>query len=42
MPDYPDDGYPEMVCIETTNAASDVRTIASGESHTMAQTFAVD
>ena len=42
MLDYPDDGYPEMVCIETTNAARDVRTVPAGDSHTVSQTVSVE
>lgn len=35
--DFPDDGYQTMVCVETTNAADDVRTIDPGEEHTLTQ-----
>jgi len=37
MPDFPDDGYRTMVCIETTNAAGDVRTLGPGQEHTLTQ-----
>lgn len=37
MADFPDDGYRTMVCVETTNAAEDVRTIQPGEVHTITQ-----
>ena len=39
MADFSDDGYQSMVCIETANAASDIRTIPPGESHTLKQTI---
>lgn len=42
MLDFPNDGYPEMVCIETTNAARDQRTVEPGGSHTLSQTVSVD
>ncbi len=35
--DFPDDGYKTMVCVETTNAATDVRTIAPGSAHALTQ-----
>lgn len=35
--DFPNDGYETMVCVETANAATDVRTIAPGASHTLTQ-----
>lgn len=35
--DFPDDGYETMVCVETANAATDIRTIAPGASHTLTQ-----
>ena len=38
MPDFPDDGYKNMVCIETTNAGGDRRTLAPGAEHTLTQT----
>lgn len=37
MPDYDDEGYKTMVCIETTNAARDIRTLTPGEEHTITQ-----
>ncbi|QDV55682.1 D-hexose-6-phosphate mutarotase [Rosistilla oblonga] len=37
MADFPNDGYRTMVCVETTNAADDVRTIQPGEVHTITQ-----
>lgn len=37
MPDFPEEGYKTMVCIETTNAASDVRSISPGDQHTITQ-----
>ena len=35
MPDFGDDEYTGMVCVETTNAAGDVRLIHPGEKHTL-------
>jgi glucose-6-phosphate 1-epimerase len=35
MPDYGDNEYPQMVCIETTNAENDVRSVKPGKSHTL-------
>lgn len=35
MSDFGDDEYPEMVCIETTNAGPDLIEIAPGASHTL-------
>ncbi|MCF6257587.1 MAG: D-hexose-6-phosphate mutarotase [Gammaproteobacteria bacterium] len=37
MTDFPDDGYQQMVCIETANAVDDVRHLAPGETHTLSQ-----
>ncbi len=39
MADFPDDGYRQMVCIETANAVDDVRHLAPGETHTLSQTI---
>lgn len=36
MPDFGDEEWPEMVCVETCNANVHARTLAPGESHTMA------
>jgi D-hexose-6-phosphate mutarotase len=41
MPDFGDDEYPGMVCVETTNARDDRRTIASGGSHCLTAIIAV-
>ncbi len=41
MTDFPDDGYRTMVCVETTNAANDQRTVKPGESHTLTQVISV-
>lgn len=41
MADFSDDGYQQMVCIETANAADDVRQLASGETHTLCQIITV-
>jgi glucose-6-phosphate 1-epimerase len=35
MPDFGDEEYHSMVCVETTNAETDARTLAPGESHTL-------
>ncbi len=35
MPDYGDNEYPEMVCVETANAASDSVTVGPGNTHKM-------
>lgn len=40
MPDFPDDGYQTMVCVETTNAESDVRTLQPGRTHVIRQVVA--
>lgn len=42
MDDFPDDGYQNMVCVETANALADVRTINPGEKHTVSQTIKVE
>lgn len=39
MADFPDEGYQQMVCIETANAVDDVRQLAPGETHTLSQTI---
>lgn len=41
MADFPDDGYLTMVCVETANAATDVRTLAPGGEHTLTQVVSV-
>jgi glucose-6-phosphate 1-epimerase len=41
MRDFSDEGYQNMLCIETANAASDVRQLTPGETHTLSQTIAV-
>jgi glucose-6-phosphate 1-epimerase len=41
MPDFGDDEWPEMVCVETCNVNVGARTLAPGESHTMTATIAV-
>ena len=35
MPDFGDEGYHGMVCVETANAANDVRILHPGEKHTV-------
>ncbi|MDD5599215.1 MAG: D-hexose-6-phosphate mutarotase [Victivallaceae bacterium] len=35
MPDFGDEEYHSMVCVETTNAETDARILAPGESHTL-------
>lgn len=42
MADFPDDGYQTMLCVETTNAADDVRRVMPGETHVLSQTCRVD
>ena len=42
MPDFGDDEWPRMVCIETANAFDNAVTIDPGAAHTMAATLRVD
>jgi D-hexose-6-phosphate mutarotase len=42
MSDFPNDGYRTMVCIEAANAAADIRRLAPGETHILAQTISVE
>jgi len=39
MPDFGDDEWPGMVCVETANALDDAVTLAPGASHTMTATI---
>jgi D-hexose-6-phosphate mutarotase len=39
MPDFGDDEWPAMVCVETANALEDAVTLAPGASHTMTATI---
>ena len=39
--DFPDDGYQTMVCVETANAADDVRIVQPNETHLLAQTISL-
>jgi len=41
MPDFGDDEFAGMVCIEATNARDDAVTLQPGRSHTLAQSIAV-
>lgn len=41
MPDYGDDEWPEMVCVETCNVNVHKRTLGPGETHTMTATIEV-
>ena len=41
MPDFGDEEYHEMICIEAANAGSDVRELVPGVSHTLAQKITV-
>ncbi len=42
MPDYGDDEYPGMICVETTNAAGDARTVVPGGEHCLQATLSVE
>jgi D-hexose-6-phosphate mutarotase len=42
LPDFGDDEWPFMVCIETVNARDNAVTLAPGQSHTMRQTVRVE
>lgn len=42
MADFNDDGYQTMVCIESANAANDVRELEPGEAHTLTQCISVE
>ena len=39
MSDFPNNGFREMLCVETANVANDTRTIAPGQSHLITQTI---
>ena len=41
MADFEDNGYQTMVCIESANAADDVRRLAPGETHTLLQRISI-
>jgi glucose-6-phosphate 1-epimerase len=41
MPDFGDDEWPEMLCVETCNVNVGARTLAPGETHTMTAAIAV-
>jgi len=41
MADFPDDGYLQMVCIEATNAASDIHRVPPGGDHVLSQTISL-
>jgi glucose-6-phosphate 1-epimerase len=41
MADFPDEGYRTMVCVEATNAESDVYSVPPGGEHTLSQVIAV-
>jgi glucose-6-phosphate 1-epimerase len=42
MGDFGEDGYLKMVCVESTNAAEDVVSVAPGGSHTLAVVYGVE
>lgn len=42
MPDFGDEEYPRMVCVETTNALNDNVTIPAGGSHTLQAVISVE
>ena len=39
--DFPPEGYRTMVCVETTNALDDARTIEAGKSHSLKTTYTI-
>jgi glucose-6-phosphate 1-epimerase len=41
MPDFGDEEWPGMICVETANAADNAVTLAAGASHTMTATITV-
>lgn len=41
LPDFGDEEYRQMVCVETTNAMEDLRLLLPGVSHTLAQKISV-
>ncbi|NOX27225.1 MAG: D-hexose-6-phosphate mutarotase [Gammaproteobacteria bacterium] len=41
MADFNDGGYHSMVCIESANAADDIRQLVPGEAHTLVQRIAI-
>lgn len=42
MPDFGDDEYPGMICVETANAAGDERLLRPGAEHVLATEIALD
>jgi glucose-6-phosphate 1-epimerase len=42
MPDFGDDEYPGMICVETTNAPGDARTVPSGGEHRLQAILGVE
>ncbi|WP_197522782.1 D-hexose-6-phosphate mutarotase [Occultella aeris] len=42
MPDFGDDEWPWMVCVETGNVRSDAITLSPGQAHTMTTTITLD
>ena len=42
MPDFGDDEYPGMICVETTNAPGDARTVPPGGEHRLQATLSVE
>lgn len=42
MPDFGDDEYPGMLCVETVNTATDARTLAPGDTHLLAAEIGVE
>jgi D-hexose-6-phosphate mutarotase len=42
LPDFGDDEWPEMVCVETTNALDDAVTLAPGATHVTEATIAIE
>jgi glucose-6-phosphate 1-epimerase len=42
MPDFGDDEWPRMLCVETANAGEQALTLAPGATHAMTATLAVE
>jgi len=42
MPDFGDNEYPEMVCVETANCGPNTIDLAAGQTHAMTTRISVD